>query len=253
VNLAGKSVDCRYTEANRREILASRVDSARALGAAIRAAARPPRVFVQAGSLAIYGNAGDRVLDDGAAPGEGFSVDVCRAWEAAFAELELPGTRKVMLRIGFALGRDGGALGKLVRLARLGLGGRVGDGLQWISWLHQDDLDRIFIRAIEDATMAGTYNATGPTPVTNDAFMRALRAAVGMPGLPAPAALVRVGAWALGSEAELALHGRRAIPAWLAEQGFAFRHVDLARALDDLVGAAHAAGSPRAAASEPST
>ncbi|HYY99795.1 MAG TPA: NAD-dependent epimerase/dehydratase family protein, partial [Pyrinomonadaceae bacterium] len=128
VNLTGRSVDCRYTAENRREILESRVGSVEAVGRAVRASASPPRVFVQAGSLAIYGDAGGRVCDERAPAGKGFPVEVCLRWERAFDSLELPRTRKILLRIGFVLGRDGGALPKLARLARFRLGGTTGDG-----------------------------------------------------------------------------------------------------------------------------
>src|SRR5436309_619566 len=137
---ARRSVECRYAAANRREIVVSRVHSVEAIGGAIRRCARPPSAWVQTGSLAIYGDAGDRVCDETGRHGDGFSVEVCEQWEAKVEEQVTPGTRKTILRIGFALGRGGGALEKLVRLARLGLGGTVGSGRQYISWLHVSDL-----------------------------------------------------------------------------------------------------------------
>jgi hypothetical protein len=249
VNLAGRSVDCRYTPENRREILSSRLDSVRVLGEAIRRCATPPSVWVQAASLAIYGNSGDALRDESSPPGEGFSVNVCRQWEQAFAEQRTPGTRKVLLRIGFALGRDGGALGPLARLARWGLGGTVGSGKQYVSWLHLDDLNALFLRAIEDPSMQGTYNATGPSPVTNAEFMRALRHALRRPwSPPVPAWAVRVGARVLGTEAELALTGRRGIPQRLTAEGFTFRYTDLSAALEDLLGTRRALPGPTAPA-----
>ncbi|WNG22321.1 TIGR01777 family protein [Cystobacter fuscus] len=236
VNLAGRSVDCRYTPENRREILSSRLDSVRVLGEAIRRCATPPGVWVQAASLAILGNSGDAVRDERSPPGEGFSVDVCRQWEAVFAEQRSPGTRQVLLRIGFALGRDGGALDKLARLARWGLGGAVGSGEQYISWLHIDDLNALFLRAIEDPCMEGVYNATGPSPVTNAEFMRTLRRVLHRPwSPPVPAWAVRVGARWMGTEAELALSGRRGIPQRLMAEGFTFRHTNLHEALADIL------------------
>lgn len=238
INLAGRSVDCRYTPENRREILASRLDSVKVLGEAIRQCATPPGVWVQAASLAIFGNSGEAERDESSPLGEGFSVDVCRQWEQAFAEQRTPDTRQVLLRIGFALGRDGGALAPLARLARWGLGGTVGSGRQYVSWLHLDDLDAIFLRAIEDSSMRGTYNATGPSPVTNAEFMRALRHVLRRPwSPPVPAWAVRVGARMLGTEAELALSGRRGLPRRLLAEGFQFRHENLTAALEDLLGA----------------
>src|SRR5882724_1864666 len=136
VNLAGRNVNCRYTEENRREIVDSRVDSVRAVADAIRRAARPPAILVQAASLAIYGDPAERECDETASAGEGFSADVCVAWERAFDEEATPAVRRAVLRIGFVLGRDGGALQMLARLTRRFLGGTVGSGEQYISWLH---------------------------------------------------------------------------------------------------------------------
>jgi uncharacterized protein len=236
VNLAGRSVDCRYTPENRREILSSRLDSVRVLGEAIRRCATPPGVWVQAASLAILGNSGEAIRDESSPPGEGFSVDVCRQWEQAFAEQRSPATRQVLLRIGFALGRGGGALDKLARLTRWGLGGSVGSGKQYVSWLHSDDLNALFLRAIENPAMEGVYNATGPSPVTNTELMRTLRRVLRRPwSPPVPAWAVRLGARLLGTEAELALSGRRGIPQRLLAEGFAFRYANLEEALRDIL------------------
>ena len=234
VNLAGRSVNCRYTRENRREIVDSRVDSVRAVADAIRLAERPPAVLVQAASLAIYGDPGDASCDEAAPFGSGFSVETCIAWEKAFDEQTTPATRRVLLRIGFVLGPDGGALGTLANLTRWGLGGRVGSGRQYISWLHVRDMNRMFQWAIEgDGT--GVYNATGPNPVTNADFMRALRGALHRRvGPPTPAWAVHVGALFMGTEPSLALGGRRCIPKRLLEEGFAFEHPDLTEALREI-------------------
>jgi hypothetical protein len=236
VNLTGRSVDCRHTAANRREILESRVRSVEAIGRAIRACGEPPRVFVQAGSLAVYGDAGRRVCDEGAPAGEGFPAEVCVRWERAFDALELPSTRKVLLRIGFVLGRDGGALPTLARLARLYLGGAAGDGRQYISWLHVRDFSRLVLWCVEREEASGVYNATGPCPVTNAEFMCEVRCALKRPWSPrTPAWLVRLGAFALRTEADLALTGRRCIPDRLVEAGFKFVYTNLESALADLL------------------
>jgi len=236
VNLAGKSVNCRYTEESRREIVASRVDSVRVIGQAIARCARPPRVLIQAASAAIYGDRGDEWLDENSPPGEGFSPQTCVRWEAAFNETPTPGTRRVLLRIGFVLGRGGGALGTLTKLARAFLGGTVGSGRQWISWLHARDLNRIVLVAIERDTMTGTYLAVTPTPVRNREFMRELRRAVHRPWAPpAPEWAVRIGSRLLGTEPELALYGRRCRPAKLLAEGFASTVADLRTAMEDLV------------------
>lgn len=232
VNLTGKSVDCRYTAANRSEIIASRVDSVHALQAAVERCTHPPKVWVQAASLAIYGNPGEAVCDEQAPLGDGFSADVCKRWESAFDGERAPGMRHVLLRIGFALGESGGALGKLAGLTRAYLGGAVGSGRQYISWIHIDDLNAMFLRSISSSEVSGIYNATGPAPVTNAAFMQALRTVLHRPYSPAtPEWAVRIGALLMGTEAELALHGRRCIPARFLEQGFLFQHAELPAAL----------------------
>jgi len=236
VNLTGKSVDCRYTPSNRREILESRLGSVDALGKALNKCATPPPVWVQAASLAIYGNPGAILCDETAPPGSGFSVEVCRRWEEAFNNCEVPSTRKVLLRIGFVLGPGGGALAPLARLARFGLGGPAGSGHQYISWLHVADLNRMLLWAIESEDAVGTYNATGPAPVTNAEFMATLRRAVGRPwSPPVPAWMVKVGAWAMQTEPELVLTGRRCIPSRLIAQGFKFAYPALDAALGDIL------------------
>jgi uncharacterized protein len=236
VNFTGKSVNCRYTPSNRLEILESRLRSVEALGAALNACTTPPPVLVQAASLAIYGNPGATLCDEAAPPGSGFSVEVCQRWEEAFNNRDVPSTRKVLLRIGFALGAGGGALVPLARLARLGLGGSAGSGHQYISWLHVADLNRMFLWAIDSKDAVGTYNATGPTPVTNSEFMAALRRALGRPWSPhVPALMVRVGAWTMQTEPELVLSGRRCIPQRLIAQEFNFKYPALEAALGDIL------------------
>jgi len=232
VNLAGKSVNCRYTPENRREIIASRVDSVRAVAEAIRRVANPPKAWVQTGSLALYGNPGDRNCGESAPAGEGFSADVCRQWEAAFEAAATPNTRKVFLRIGLVLGPDGGVLEPFAGLARWFLGGTVGSGKQWLSWIHQDDMNRIFQWAIERPEMEGTFNATGPAPTPNAEFMAELRRVLERPwSPPVPAWAVRIGAALMGTEGDLALTGRRCSPDRLLKLGFPFEHRELSHAL----------------------
>ncbi len=235
VNLTGKSVNCRYTPANRREIIDSRVDSVRVLGEAIAQCVRPPAAFIQAASLAIYGDAGDRWCAEDAPAGEGFSVGVCQRWEEAFAEIAAPGMRKVLLRIGFALGPDGGALAMLARLTRLFLGGTVGSGRQCISWIHLADLNRMFVAAIDRDDIAGVFNATAPHPVTNAEFMRELRRVLHRPWSPlVPALVAQFGSWLMRTEASLALTGRRCTPQHFLERSFEFQFPKLRDALEDL-------------------
>jgi uncharacterized protein (TIGR01777 family) len=235
VNLTGKNVNCRYTPANLREINESREHSVRVVGAAIRACTTPPSAWVQAGSLAIYGDAGDRVCVETSPPGDGIPVDTCLRWESAFAAEETPRTRKVMFRISFVLGMNGGALRMLAGLTRAFLGGAIGSGRQYISWIHENDMNRVWLRAIEDPALSGIFNATSPHAVTNAEFMRELRRVLRRPwSPPLPSFLVPIGCWLLGTEPVLALTGRRGVPARLREAGFEFLHPDLGPALEGI-------------------
>lgn len=236
VNVVGRTVDCRKTPANKKVILESRVDSVRVLAAAVRRCERPPGVWVQAATAHIYGDTGDEVLDESSPIGAGFAPDVGVAWEVALTEADLGDCRRVILRISFVLGRHGGPLKTLARLARLGLGGTIGNGRHYMSWLHEDDLNAIIIRAIGDDSMRGAYIATSPGPMTNREFMAALRRAVRRPwSPPAPAPLVRIGAWLMRTDPELALLGRRLMPSRLLSEGFEFRHPELTESLESLL------------------
>ena len=235
VNLTGRSVNCRHTPENRREIIASRVDSVRVLGEAIAQCSQPPQVFVQAGSLAIYGDPGDRWCDEDSPHAEGFSETVCEMWEGAFNAAQVPGMRKVIMRIGIVLGADGGALPVLARLTRWFLGGAVRHGRQYISWIHIADFNRMLVEAIERNDLAGVFNASGPNPATNAEFMRELRRALHRPwSPPVPTWATRIGARLMGTEPSLALTGRRCRPKRFLENGFHFEFPDLRRALADL-------------------
>lgn len=234
-NFTGKSVNCIYTSANREEIIRSRLDSVAVLSQAIRSCMNPPPVFIQAGSLAIFGDTTD-VCDETSPHGKGFSVEVCQQWEQSFFAEQFPQTRQVMFRIGFVLGSNGGALEPLMKLAKSGLGGTVGKGNQYISWIHLEDMNRLFQTAMEDESYAGVYNATGPTPVTNRVFMKTLRDAVGKGwAIPTPSLFVRIGAYlVMRTEPSLALTGRNCIPARLEKQGFSFTYTDLDETLRQL-------------------
>ncbi|MGH7131850.1 MAG: epimerase [Phycisphaerales bacterium] len=246
VNLVGRSVDCIKTPDHCDEILRSRVEATRILGAAVRAVNSPPPVWVQMNTAHIYGDPPEAVCDEDSPFGYGLAPTVGRAWEEAFAAAVLPGgtQRGVVLRTSFVIGRPNtggvGALGKLGRLARLGFGGTVGHGRQGMSWIHELDLNRLFERALTDASMRGAYIATAPSPVSNREFMRELRrhasglGALGV-GLPAAAWMVRLGAPLLvRTDPELALYGRYIVSRRLREEGFTFQFPMLSEALADL-------------------
>ena len=236
VNLAGKNVNCRYTRRNLAEIDASRVNAVQVIGEAIGQCERPPKVLVQASTTAIYGDAGERWCDETTPPGNGIPVQTATKWEAAFASTPTPRTRRVLLRIGFVLATDGGVLSFLAKLTRCFLGGSVGTGRQYISWVHIDDLVAVIVRAIEDEQMNGLYNVCSTMPVTNRDFMRQLRRACRRPwSPPAPAWAVRLGCFVMRTEPVLALTGRRAAPRRLLEDGFEFRHTELQETLEQLV------------------
>jgi len=237
VNLAGRSVDCRKTPDRCDEILRSRVDSVHAVGEALTQCTSPPRVWVQASTAHIYGDPVDAICDEQAPSGYGLAPFVGTRWEAELDQACPADVRKVVLRTSFVLGKTGGAFPVLARLAWLGLGGKLGSGKQWISWLHIDDMVNILLRSISEQTMQGVYNVTAPHAVTNASFMAALRRALNMPlGLPSPGWLIRLGAATLiDTDPELALYGRRIVPARLLREGYVFAHTDLDKALADLI------------------
>lgn len=241
VNLVGRTVDCIKTPDHQDEILRSRIEATRVLGAAMRAVNNPPLVWVQMATAHIYGDPPELVCSEESPFGIGFAPTVGRAWEQTFDESALPQQRKVVLRTSFVIGRDrgagGGALSRLRTLVRLGLGGRVGTGRQGMSWIHETDMNRLFEAALDDPRMQGAYLATAPNPVSQAQFMRAMRQAMHMPiGLPAFEWMVRLGAPLLmRTDPELALYGRYVVSHRLAERGFEFTFPNLPEALADLL------------------
>ncbi|MBX9622298.1 MAG: TIGR01777 family oxidoreductase [Gemmataceae bacterium] len=248
VNLAGRSVNCRYTPANRRAILESRISSTRAVGAAIARATRPPRVWLQASTATIYAHTFDRDNDEaagvvgGSEPGAPdtwrFSIDVATAWERALAEADTPRTRKVALRSVMTMSPDrGGVFDVLLGLVRRGLGGPAGDGRQFVSWVHDQDFCRAVDWLIGRDDVSGPVNVCSPHPLPNAEFMRELRRAWGVRfGLPAARWMVGLGAWALRTESELVLKSRRVVPGRLLAGGFAFQFPTWPEAARDLCG-----------------
>jgi uncharacterized protein (TIGR01777 family) len=246
INLAGRSVDCRYTTANRESILSSRVDSTRAVGAAIAQSVRPPRVWLQMSTATIYAHRFDAPNDEasgiigGAEPDAPdkwrFSIDVARAWEAAAAESETPNTRKVLLRSAMVMSPDrGGIFDTLLRLVRLRLGGTAAHGRQYISWIHHADFVRAVTWLLEHENVDGAVNLAAPQPLPNAEFMSALRKAWGTRiGLPATAWMLELGAIAMRTETELVLKSRRVVPGRLTATGFAFQFPEWPVAARDL-------------------
>lgn len=234
INLAGRSVNCRYTPARRREILDSRVMSTRVLGDAVARAARPPRVWLQSSTATIYAHRYDAANDEGTGviggsePGVpetwNFSIDVATKWEREFDRASTPGTRKVAMRSAIVMspGR-GGPFEVLLQLVRCRLGGTSGDGRQFVSWIHDEDFVRAVHWLIDRADISGVVNLAAPTPLPNADFMCALRDAWGTSiGLPAPAWLLEVGAFFMRTETELVLKSRRIVSTRLRDHGFVF-------------------------------
>jgi uncharacterized protein (TIGR01777 family) len=235
VNLAGRTVDCVKTPDHCDEILRSRVEATAVLGIALQQVTTQPRVWVQMSTAHRYGDPPDVVCDEDAAFGYGLAPAVGEAWEETFHRAAQPAMRKVILRTSFVLGRRGGALPRLVTLARFGLGGTVGDGRQGISWIHEHDMNRLFERALSEKRMSGAYIATAPHPVSNAEFMRELRSALRVPlGLRARSWMVRAAAPLLRTDAELALYGRYCVSRRLREENFEFLFPDLRSALRNL-------------------
>lgn len=236
VNLCGAIVDRRPTPANIDLLTRSRVEPTRALAAAAAALDNPLIVWVQMSTLAIYGDAGDAVLDENAEPADGppQMAGVARAWEAAADDASTG--RQVILRTGIVLDRNTPAFDRLTGLVRWGLGGRIASGGQWISWLHIDDYLAIVRRAIEDHSLSGVVHATSPAPVTNAELMATLRRVLRRPPAPpTPAWAVRAGATLLRTDAALALTGRRCVPRRLLDSGFGFSFPELGPAIENLV------------------
>lgn len=244
VNLAGRSVDCVKTPDHRDEILRSRVQATRVLGEACRTVNAPPPVWVQMSTAHIYGDPPTVRCDESSATGLGLAPEVGRAWEEAFAAAVVPGQRGVVLRTSFVVGRPNaggtGALGRLGWLARAGLGGRVGNGRQGFSWIHEADMNGIFDRAIRSPEMQGVYVASSPHPVSQREFAKVLRRHAGGLGrlgigLPAFGWMVRFAApRLLRTDPELALYGRYVLPTRLQREGFAFSYPTLEPALAEI-------------------
>ena len=246
INLAGRSVDCRYTKRNRELMLDSRVNSTRVIGEAIAAAANPPRVWLQASTATIYAHRFDGANDEATgilggteanAPSTWrFSIDVAKKWEETLAAANTPHTRKVALRSAMTMSPDRGSIfDVLSRLVRFGLGGRAGSGHQFVSWIHETDFVRAVNWLINNDGLEGPINLAAPNPLPYSEFMAALRKAWRMPiGIPAPAWLLEIATAVLRTESELVLKSRRVVPGLLMKHGFEFEYPDWTSAASEL-------------------
>jgi uncharacterized protein len=234
VHLAGESVAQRWTDESRSAIRDSREIGTRNLVAGIGAAEPRPAALVSASAVGYYGPHGDERVTEDAAPGDDFLAQVCVAWEREAARAAEHGLRVAMLRTGVALDQQGGALAKMLPFFRLGIGGPVAGGRQYMPWIHADDIVGLYLAAVDDASWEGAINACAPEPVTNREFSRALGRALHRPAFaPVPGLAVRA---LYGDMAEIVTTGQRAVPIRALERGYAFRHTDLEQALRDALG-----------------
>lgn len=232
IHLAGENIAQRWTAEAKRRIRESRADGTRHLVSALAKLPRKPAVLVSASAIGYYGSRGDETLTESSAPGAGFLPDLCVEWEREAQSAEALGIRVARIRTGVALDPRGGALKKMLPAFRLGLAGKLGDGRQWMSWIHLDDLAALF-RFVLENPIAGPINAVSPNPVVNADFTRALARALHRPALiPAPAFALRL---ALGEMSEVLLASQRVIPTVAQSQGFQFRFPELGAALADLL------------------
>ena len=236
INLAGKSVDCRYTEKNKAEILASRIESTKILNEAILQCENPPKHFINSSTATIYRHSEDKEMDEYTGEiGNDFSMNIAKSWEKTFYEVETPKTLKTAIRTSIVLGKNGGAFIPLKKLTQFGLGGKNGNGSQFVSWIHEKD----FARAVEfiiEKELSGCINIVSPKPIRNDEFMKKLQKGIGIPfGLPISKSMLEIGAKIIKTETELVLKSRNVIPKRLTENGFEFEFGDLDKTFKNLL------------------
>jgi len=237
INLAGKSVDCRYNEKNKREILLSRTETTKALGEAIIKCNNPPSLWINSSTATIYRHAEDRPMTENSGEiGKGFSVEVAKAWEESFFNFHLNNTRQILLRIAIVLGKDEGVMKPFTNLVRFGLGGKQGNGNQMFSWIHIEDLFNIILFLIKHKELSGIFNCAAPNPINNKTFMKKLRAAMHTKiALPSPKWLLELGAIIIKTETELILKSRWVFPERLLNEGYQFKYLTIDEVLKDLV------------------
>ncbi|OMQ09744.1 TIGR01777 family oxidoreductase [[Flexibacter] sp. ATCC 35103] len=236
INLAGKSVDCRYTKENKKEILWSRIKSTKVLNEAVLKCKKPPKHWLNSSTSTIYRFSLDKEMDEvNGEIGNDFSINVALSWEKAFFKTETPNTLKTALRTSIVLGKNGGAFIPLKTLAKIGFGGKQGKGNQFTSWIHEDD----FVNAIDfiiEKEITGVINIVSPQPIRNADFMQRLRKAVGFPfGIPMNKFFLEIGSFFIRTETELVLKSRNVIPKRLLENGFEFKFGNIDKAFRDLL------------------
>ena len=237
INLAGKSVDCRYNEKNKKEIFDSRIITTKILGEAILQCKNPPPLWINSSTATIYRHAQDRPMTESTGEiGIGFSVNVATNWEKSFFDFKLKNTRQVALRMAIVLGKNGGVVQPIKNLVRFGLGGKQGNGNQMFSWIHIEDLFGIIIFMQQHNELCGVYNTAAPNPVTNKTLMQVFRMNRKMPvGLPTPKWLLKIGAVFIKTETELVLKSRWVIPENLLQAGFVFKYKTIDEALKNIL------------------
>ncbi|WP_342504718.1 TIGR01777 family oxidoreductase [Sporosarcina sp. FSL K6-2383] len=237
INLAGKSVNCRYTEKNKKEIIDSRTETTHILGHALLACKNPPSLWINSSTATIYRHAQDRPMTEASGEiGTGFSVDVAKVWEESLFSFDLPQTRTVALRIAIVLGKDGGVMEPYRNLVRFGLGGVQGTGNQMFSWIHVEDVFRIVLFLQDNKQLDGVFNCSAPQPISNREFMSQLRKSMDRKiGLPSPKWILEMGAVFMRTETELILKSRWVVPERLEKEGFQFTFCVIEDALQDIL------------------
>jgi uncharacterized protein len=237
INLAGKSVDCRYNEKNKADIFRSRTETTNILGNALLQCENPPALWINSSTATIYRHAEDRPMtEEGGEIGTGFSVEVAKVWEKAFFSFSLPKTRQAALRIAIVLGPDGGVMTPYKNLVKFGLGGVQGPGNQRFSWIHVEDVFRSILFLNEEKELRGVFNCSSPNPVTNREFMAQLRTVMNKRiGLPTPKWILEAGALFIQTETELVLKSRWVIPERLERAGFVFQYDTLEKAFGQVL------------------
>lgn len=236
INLAGKSVNCRYNAKNKAEIYSSRLESTAVLGQAIQRCQNPPKLWLNSSSATIYKHSLDKAMNEHTGEyGTGFSVDVCKQWEAIFWKQKTPHTRKIALRLAMVLGKKGGVMIPFKNLVKRGLGGTQGNGKQHLSWLHETDFIAMTEFFINHSDLEGNFNCSAPNPISNKDFMQKLRKQLKVSvGLPANKIMLEIGAFFMRTETELILKSRRVVPTKLLEAGFQFQYPTIELVFEDL-------------------